>query len=363
MEPVGELVPDLGRVGVVEQLLGLARDRAQPVAQVVVDVGREVADPVVQRDLPARRALLELVGAGLRPGQLGHQRLELLRVLLHGQLGPHPGGELLGDGQHVLAGRAAVQLVGGAQHPAQQEVDQRPEAGLVHQLGVLRLRGVQPQRGRDGERVGADPGGVEVAAVQLHDPPPVRVEIGLGDDARDVRAQLHRRAEELQLRARVLLRGVGDQQHGVRAGQRRHRGRPVRRAEPADARGVDEHEPAFEELARQPDLGVGELRLVAGVARLADVLGELVHRHLGALGRPAGRLADERHLRRSSECRTTVGTAVATSSSTGQTGALTSAFTSWLLPCLNSPTTSTRTFGSARRLRVWASRAPRSGRS
>ena len=173
-----------------------------------------------------------------------------------------------------------------ADHPAQQELDQRPEARLVHQLGVLRLRGVQPQRGRDGERVGADPGGVEVAAVQLHDPSPVRVEVGLGDHARDVRAQLHRRAEELQLRARVLLRGVGDQQHGVRAGQRRHRGRPVRRAEPADARGVDEHEPAFEELARQPDLGVGEHRLVAGVARLADVLGELVHRHLGALGRP-----------------------------------------------------------------------------
>ena len=64
-----------------------------------------------------------------------------------------------------------------------------------------------------------------------------------------------------------------------------------------------------------------------------------------------------------SECRTTVGTAVATSSSTGQTGALTSAFTSWLLPCLNSPTTSTRTLGSTRRLRVWASRAPRSARS
>ena len=161
---------------------------------------------------------------------------------------------------------------------------------------VLRLRGVQPQRGRNGERVGADPRGVEVAAVQLHDPPPVRVEVGLGDHARDVGAQLHRRAEELELRPGVLLRGVGDEQHGVRAGERRHGRRPVRRAQPADARRVDEHEPAFEDLARQPDLGVGEHRLVAGVARLRDVVGELVHRHLGALGRRVGRLADEHHL-------------------------------------------------------------------
>ena len=50
------------------------------------------------------------------------------------------------------------------------------------------------------------------------------------------------------------------------------------------------------------------------------------------------------------------------SSSTGQTGADTREFTSWLLPCLNSPTTSTRTAGSASRSLVRPSRAVRSGR-
>jgi len=54
---------------------------------------------------------------------------------------------------------------------------------------------------------------------------------------------------------------------------------------------------------------------------------------------------------------------VATSSATGQTGAPTSALTSELLPCLGSPTTSTRTRGSALRARAWSSRRCRSGRS
>ena len=53
VEPVGELLPHLGRVGVVDELLGLAPDRAQPVAQVVLDVGLQVGHAVVQGDLPA----------------------------------------------------------------------------------------------------------------------------------------------------------------------------------------------------------------------------------------------------------------------------------------------------------------------
>ena len=63
-----------------------------------------------------------------------------------------------------------------------------------------------------------------------------------------------------------------------------------------------------------------------------------------------------------SACRTMVTTDVATSSSTGHTGADTREFTSWLLPCLNSPTTSTRTAGSFSRSVVRPRRAVRSGR-
>ena len=61
--------------------------------------------------------------------------------------------------------------------------------------------------------------------------------------------------------------------------------------------------------------------------------------------------------------RMAVGTAVAMSSSTGHTGALSRAFTRDDLPCLNSPITNTWKAGSARRLRVTARRVDRSGRA
>src|SRR5919112_2097433 len=73
-------------------------------------------------------------------------------------------------------------------------------------------------------------------------------------------------------------------------------------------------------------------------------------------------VARTRLARGASPARTSVGTTVATSSATGQTGAPTRPFTSELLPCLGSPTTRTRTRGSALRARAWSSRRCRSGR-
>ena len=62
-------------------------------------------------------------------------------------------------------------------------------------------------------------------------------------------------------------------------------------------------------------------------------------------------------------CRTSVGTAVAMSSSTGQIGSPTRALTRELLPCLNSPTTGMRTELSLSSFRAVRSRATRSSRS
>ena len=64
----------------------------------------------------------------------------------------------------------------------------------------------------------------------------------------------------------------------------------------------------------------------------------------------------------SSAWRMRVGTDVATSSSTGHTAAFRMALTSELLPCLNSPTTITRTAGSTSRSLVRFSRRARSSR-
>ena len=68
------------------------------------------------------------------------------------------------------------------------------------------------------------------------------------------------------------------------------------------------------------------------------------------------------HADASSAYPTEVGTLVAMSSSTGHAGAFTRALMSLLLPCLNSPTTMTRTSGSSSRARVCSSRFARSAR-
>ncbi len=299
MEPLGELVPDVGRVGVLEQLLALAGDRAQPVPQVVLDVRDEVVDPVVERGLPPGGALLERVDAGLGLLQLVGQVLGARRVLLAEQLRAHRRGQRTADGQHVLADRRTVQVVGTGDDLAQQEADQLLEAGLGDQVHVLGAGGVQPQ-GR-GDRVDrrVDPGARQVALVELDDPPPVRVQVGLRHHAADVRAQLHRRRQELQLGGGVLLRRVGHQHDGVRGRERGHRRGAVRRTEATDPGRVHQHQPGREQLARERHLGAGQPGLVARVAGLGHVVRELFDRHLrrlGALMLGAG-LAYERHAR------------------------------------------------------------------
>ena len=66
-----------------------------------------------------------------------------------------------------------------------------------------------------------------------------------------------------QLGLGVLLRGVRDEQHRVRRGERPHRHLPVRRSETADPRGVDDDEPLGQDAARDPDLDVADVLPVA----------------------------------------------------------------------------------------------------
>ena len=300
-------------------------DRAQPVAQVVLDVGLQVGDAVVERDLPARRALLELVGAGLGLGAARRPARRAARgSSWTGELGLHarrraarpptarPGWWSAGPGR-----RTGPRPCAAGSRPARWKPDSSISVGVLRP--APRAAAASRTPGRSRRRM---PALREVAAVELHDPPPVRVEVGLGEHARDVGAQLHRRVQELQLGAGVLLGGVGDQQHRVGAGQRRHRGRAVRRAEPADARGVDEHQPAGQQLARQPDLGVGRAAPCCPGCRprrrtrRAGSAGTAVRSAASPSARPRAPASTVVV----SACLTTVGTAVAMSSSTGHTG-------------------------------------------
>src|ERR1700754_693579 len=85
--------------------------------------------------------------------------------------------------------------------------------------------------------------------VDLHDLPPVWIQIGLGRDNRCYGADFECLSDERQLGLGELLAGVADHQHRVRVGQHSERGRKMRLTMAADARGVDEDQAALEQGA------------------------------------------------------------------------------------------------------------------
>ena len=68
-----DLGPVLGRVAAVDHLLGVLGDRAEAAAQIVVDVGGQVGDAVVEHLLPQRGLLQRVLGLLLAPLQVGGQ--------------------------------------------------------------------------------------------------------------------------------------------------------------------------------------------------------------------------------------------------------------------------------------------------
>ena len=80
LEPGRELVPPVRGVGRRDSLLGLSRDGAKTTREVVVDVGAEVAHPVVEGDQPTRGRIVEQIGLRLRLRELGHHGVHSCRV-------------------------------------------------------------------------------------------------------------------------------------------------------------------------------------------------------------------------------------------------------------------------------------------
>ena len=210
-------------------------------------------------------------------------------------LGAQAAAELVGDGDDVVHRGAPGEQSCLVHHALEQVLLQRREARLLVEGGVTGDHGLPADGPGHGDERGVQARGREVGAVELGDPPPLRVQVGLGQHAQDVGAHRDGPAEELQLGRRVLLRRVGHEHHGVGRGQRGHRGRAVHRVQPAHAGGVDELEAPGEDGAGDADLGGGEPLAVAGVARLRhvlrDVVGQVLDRHVGALGPPLHRAA------------------------------------------------------------------------
>jgi hypothetical protein len=78
--------------------------------------------------------------------------------------------------------------------------------------------------------------------VERDDLPPVRKQVGLGHDAGGHGAPLHHHLEELHLRGGELLRGIGDEEDGLRLVERSQGDQAVCRVEATDPRGVDQAE-------------------------------------------------------------------------------------------------------------------------
>jgi hypothetical protein len=171
----------------------------------------------------------------------------------------------------------------------------------------------------------------EVTGVQLDDAAPFAGEVGLGDDAERGRAALQDPAQERYLRCGQLLGRVGDEQRRRRAGQRAEGQVALRGGQAADTRGVDEGQAGAEQSPVQADLHAPGGRRGRG-----DMLPDLVERHADGVHRAVGggHPQGDRGLPAVPQHG---GTAVPTSTSTGQMPVRRRALTSVLLPCLNHP--------------------------
>ena len=91
-----DLGPVLRRIAVVDDLLGVLGDRPEACPQVVVDVGGQVGDAVVEHLLPQRGLLQRVLGLLLAPFQVRGQPSRRVGVVDRGQLGFRDSVEMFG---------------------------------------------------------------------------------------------------------------------------------------------------------------------------------------------------------------------------------------------------------------------------
>ncbi len=366
LEPVDELVPDGPGIALVDRVLRLALDRAHAVAQVVLHVGDEVGDTVVQR----RSATARRSGAARRPGPSWPQAAPPSRACFSGSAArsarsrsqPH----VLGRWTAGRGGGAPLQQLGagprcrcGGRRRARGSPDSALSSASEARPAASRRCEETGNSGMSGSIC------VEVRPVELRDLPPLRVQVGLGQHAGDVRRDAHARGGGTGSRARCTpARRRRRSSIGVRRRQRGERRQRVGRVRPPTPGESMRERPLCRSFRGRSTSAPVDLAVAIGRRTLRHVVGELARRrprsrsHLAAGSIvPAARSLREHERRRvARRSARSVGTAVAMSSSTGHTGALTSALISWLLPCLNSPTTMTRMLGSSRRRFVCSSR-------
>ncbi len=123
------------------------------------------------------------------------------------------------------------------------------------------------------------PARLQVTPVQLDDLAPLRIQVGLGDDACGDRAALQRLAQEVEFGLGELLGRIAHEQHPVGRVERAESDDAVSGVEAADARGVDQRESGAQHPAGEPHLDRAQPADVSWIARLGDVLSDRLHRN------------------------------------------------------------------------------------
>ena len=124
------------------------------------------------------------------------------------------------------------------------------------------------------------PGVGQVLAVELDDPPPVRVEVDLGHHDGGRRAPLDGGLQEGQLGRGQLLGGVGDEHDALGVAERAEGEEAVRGVQPADAGGVDQRQAGPQHPVRQTDLDHPVPFRVGRIGLLGDQQVDLAERAL-----------------------------------------------------------------------------------
>lgn len=331
-QPVAQLFPVDPRIALVDRPFGFPGHRAETVPQVVVDVGGEVGDPVGQRLLPLGGLPAHGLGVGLGLPECSDGAAGGLRITQGGELAAQREGEMFTDDAQVGGDGGAGRLPGGRHHALAQVAVQLEESGLRIEFLVAEAQRVRTEHRRHREQRDVEARGLQMRPVGVDDGPPVRIQVGFRDQARDRRAQSGHLLEERHLRCGELLAGIGHHEHCV--GRRDHAQCccGIRVPVAADAGGVHEDQAVGQQRAGCLDLEAKYLA-ASGERGVGGDAGDGVHRHRDAV--VCRRAVDDQMSRRLRACEMTVGTAVVSSSPTEHTSRLSRALTKELLPCLS----------------------------
>ena len=137
LEFCSDLGPVLRRIAAVDDLLGVLGDCAEPAAQVVVHVGGQIGDAVVEHLLPQRRLLQRVLRLLLAPLQIARQPLAGFGIVERRQLGADRSVKCSAAEVISASTRSRIRSFSRGQHLFAEELDDGWEVRLLVEFLVV----------------------------------------------------------------------------------------------------------------------------------------------------------------------------------------------------------------------------------